>query len=311
MQSNRDPFPLRTPDRRRLFQEFSETEIRQRYIRNFRLTDDIGFNDVKKHAALEAELTDSLLASTAENRAVVFETAYSRLYSELPWLVDTGSQSGGEHWLTLMRPGSRVYEIGSGAGYLVNYLAERGMHCCGTDIASDRAKHATRSGSRNLEWDVTDGVNLTRYAEETSYDYLISNQVVEHLHPHDILMHFKEARRLLKVGGKYIVSTPYAPFGPADLSSIFGLSEPEFMHLHEFCFADMTRISKACDYSQLTAVLSVPKTSIRIQSLLYFKYLSFMEKFLRPGESGSVSETLRRHRGAFLLRNTIWAVFTR
>ena len=131
-----------------------------------------------------------------------------------------------------MTPGASVYEIGSGAGYLTRFLAERGFDCVQTDLSDDRLQQTSQI-SKNLKRATTDGVHLTQFAAAGFYDYVISNQVVEHLHPDDLEMHFSEAKKLLKPGGEYILATPYAPFGPKDLSRVFGWDRPVYMHLHE------------------------------------------------------------------------------
>src|SRR5208283_2545637 len=101
-------------NRSALFDRFSKEEIVERYRKNYRLSNDIGWEHVEQHTNLESQLTDELLSSTPESRVAIFEHAYFRLYNELPWLTGTGTHSGGEQWAALMRPGASVYEVGSG-----------------------------------------------------------------------------------------------------------------------------------------------------------------------------------------------------
>ena len=275
-------------DRSSLLSRFNRDELVQRYKENFGLTnikferaeaDDLHRQEqVARHAELEGRLTDELLESTPENRTDTFSKAYTKLYSELPWLVGTGTSSGAEHWASLMKPGSSVYEIGSGAGYVVRYLGQRGFRCVGTDLSAERERVALAQDA-NVSWATTDGVHLSRFSAEEQFDYVISDQVVEHLHPDEILTHFKEARKLLKVGGCYIMRTPYAPEGPADLSVVFGEAKPVFMHLHEFGYDEIEFIRKTCGYRKAKAVLRSRRLALCKASSAYFLYCVLFDKF--------------------------------
>ena len=75
------------------------------------------------------------------------------------------------------------------------YLASLGFKCRATEISHERGqKHV--SESPNLSWDISDGVHLNRFEETNSFDIVISDQVVEHLHPddlHDILEEYHQS----------------------------------------------------------------------------------------------------------------------
>ena len=167
---------------------------------------------VRKHASLEAVLTDELLITSADERPKAFRESYSRLYQECSWLVGVGTDSGVENWVRILKKGARIFEIGSGAGYLIRELAKRDFNCTGTEL-SDERRACAQEEKPNLRWVTTDGVHLTRYEVKESYDYVLSDQVVEHLHPEDIETHFSEVRVLLKPGGSYIVRTPHRSAG--------------------------------------------------------------------------------------------------
>ncbi len=299
---------LSAPDRHGLFDRLTEKEILLRYRDTYNLGEEIGLEHVRKHVSLEAALTDQLLASTSENRNATFSSAYSKLYTELPWLVGGGTHDGGELWRKLLRPGASVYEIGSGAGYLINYLAGQGFKCVGADIASERTDGA-RSSAENVVWSVTDGVHLTRYAEAGSFDYVISDQVVEHLHPDDIATHFEEARKLLKPGGEYIVRTPYAPLGPLDLSQVFGWNEPIFMHLHEFGMKEAVSIGKRAGFTDAIAIFSVSKFAIARRLRLYTAYISAVDALLSKKEQGLIKKILSKTHKYLMIKNNIWISF--
>jgi SAM-dependent methyltransferase len=298
-------------DRSGLLDRLAPAEIVSRYRHNYGLGEEIGFEEVKKHAALEGELTDALLASSAGDRAEVFSRAYSRLYSEISWLAATGGGHDGELWAGLLRQGASVYEIGSGAGNLINYLASRGFKCVGTDIASERSA-VGRLGEPGVAWAVTDGVRLTQFATPGSYDYVISDQVVEHLHPEDAILHFREARDLLKPGGEYIVRTPNALLGPTDLSVIFDCEEPVFMHLHEFRIAELANIAKEAGFSHVRAIVVVPKLRKAVKSGAFLSYMQFIDRLATHAWLRPVARLLlRKFHKYLLIQQNLWLSLAR
>lgn len=239
----------------------SDAELVRRYRANYGLSGDSPeptADQMRFHLELERELTRQLLVTTRENRWETFERCYNELYSALPWLTSTGSIPEGDVWSQLIGPApQRVYEIGSGAGGLAIELANRGYDVTATDISRERGgNHVTLP---RLQWTVTDGVNLDRFAGSGVYDAVISDQVIEHLHPDDLQTHLAAAHRILSPHGQYIFRTPHAYTGPHDISRVFGLAEPVGMHLHEYTNRDLLGPLRIAGFQSVRAVLSVPR----------------------------------------------------
>ena len=192
------------------------------------------------HWALERRLTSELLASDPEHRWEVFERCYTMLYSELGWLnelIDTASPpceiDGADDWCRLIGPPpKRVYEVGSGKGRLIAALANRGYDCTATEITRERGSRWT-AARQSLRWTNSDGVHFERFEASGSFDAVISDQVIEHLHPDDLVDHFRGVYTILKPGGRYVFGTPHAFEGPFDVSRVFGTDRAEGMHLKD------------------------------------------------------------------------------
>ncbi len=291
-------------DRNGIFDHLPHDLIIRNYRNLFKTEDNIGITEIKRHADLEGELTDRLLSTTICDRFDVFSDAYNRLYRELPWLVGTGTTSGAQMWLSLLRRNSRVYEIGSGAGYLINYLAAQGYSCVASELAKDRQALAGKTKKENIVWSLTDGVNISKYVDSNYFDYVISDQVIEHMHPDDLLTQLMEARKILKEGGEYIVRTPYGPLGPADLSKVFGLDRAIFMHLHEYKLSELVKLCNDAGFHDVYAIFMVPKTKVSLKTQAYLKYLLGFEQFFFK-KHNSVSHKIGRklHRFLFIRRN--------
>jgi SAM-dependent methyltransferase len=208
------------------------------------------------HWELEKQLTHDLLSSTPENRWETFDRSYTRLYKELGWLnrvVDTSSPAVAAHgeyhkkWHTAIgRPPLKVYEIGSGKGGLITYLSGQGFRCKATEVTRERGQKHLGADMPNVSWGVSDGVHLERFESAASYDVVISDQVLEHLHPDDIGSHLRGVYQILTPDGRYIFCTPHCFSGPHDVSRVFKCDSPVGMHLKEYTHREfMAALQKA------------------------------------------------------------------
>lgn len=276
-------------------------EIIVRYRANYGLPAEVVLTHqmVQQHVDLERQLTAQLLKSHPGNRTEVWMESYDRLYHELPWLVGVSSMDNIDdnlqfrHFLKLIPVGSRVIEIGSGAGSLARYLTDHDRPCVATDISRERGG-ARKNDS--VEWHSTDGVNLSDYEDGCKYDFVLSTQVIEHLHPDDIAHHFQGALALLKPHGSYIFNTPHAFLGPADLSRVFALDRARFMHLKEYTHLELGTLARRAGFSKMNAVY-VPPVPVRarlpflLRGRWFYRYITVMERFI--GESRVPKPILR------------------
>jgi SAM-dependent methyltransferase len=266
----------------------SNEDLVTRYASNYNLKrNTINIDMVMQHWNLEKALTKQLLSSTPHNRKKVFQDAYNKLYKELTWLVKTHKDVNPKlldagytkNWLPLFNDdirGKRIYEIGSGNGDLISFLAISGAFCTATEISDERP---SGSYQHNLEWHNTDGVNLREYEPSGQYDYVISDQVIEHLHPDDIDVHFNNVFHLLQAGGKYIFYTPHYYIGPGDVSLVFGTLEAEGMHLKEYKYYEIYKILKASGFKKIMLPVNF-ETSIKMLPVFWFKIFLLLEKSL-------------------------------
>ncbi|MFH1134351.1 MAG: class I SAM-dependent methyltransferase [Nanoarchaeota archaeon] len=105
---------------------------------------------------------------------------------------------------TLTREDS-VLEIGFGDGYGLNLIAPYGKKGIGVEVRDDLVSNATQKyGNPNCIFQKYDGLDID--FNDGSFDCVISFQVLEHIH--DELRFLKEAKRVLKTGGKLYLSTP-------------------------------------------------------------------------------------------------------
>jgi SAM-dependent methyltransferase len=270
-------------------------ELVRRYKANYGMPDRAAITEdmVLHHWALERRLTTELLSSDPARRWSVFERCYSTLYAELPWLNELSgavpTESAADEaadWSALIGPAPRrVYEIGSGKGRLAAALADRGYECTATEITRERGQKWT-ADRQSLRWTVSDGVHLDTFERPGSYDAVISNQVIEHLHPDDLAPHFAGVHAILNAGGRYVFATPHAFAGPADVSRVFDRDRPEGMHLKEYTYGELQDAVHGAGFTRLEAVFRLPR-AIRTRcgraghptaSRTYFLYLRVVER---------------------------------
>lgn len=121
-----------------------------------------------------------------------------------------------------------ILEIGSGMGYLTYSLKEAGYDVQGLDISKTAVELAKANyGNYYISGD------LFEYARnnENKYDVVLLTEVIEHI---DAPIHFIAAiMRLLKAGGKAIITTPNKSTYPSDI-----IWETEMPPIHCWWFSE-------------------------------------------------------------------------
>jgi len=101
-------------------------------------------------------------------------------------------------------------------------------------------------------------VNLDRFSEGRKFDAVISDQVVEHLHPDDLHTHLSSVRSILNSNGRYVVRTPNAALAPSDFSRVFGFTKPIGVHLKEYSHTELRKLALEAGFSEVKAVFVFP-----------------------------------------------------
>ena len=118
-------------------------------------------------------------------------TKYSPDFLRVKFLLDNTQKS------------AYVLDVGCNGGTVAIPLMAMGCYVKGIDIVPELVEAAK---ARGVFAEVGEAENLRRY-KATTFDCVICSEVLEHLY--DPLSAIKEAKRVLKKGGKYLVTVPH------------------------------------------------------------------------------------------------------
>ena len=107
--------------------------------------------------------------------------------------------------LSHLPPGSKVLDYGCGRGEFTEYLASLGYRAVGMDI-SPNAIAFNRRDFPELEFVEAD-IDGHAPFEDGLFDAIWCSEVIEHVY--DVHAIFAEFSRLLRVGGRLLLTTPY------------------------------------------------------------------------------------------------------
>lgn len=232
-------------------------------------------NEVQKK--LELELKDRLLQNPSEKN---FQEAYDQLHSffieheKAENLYSTDLEWFSKIFVDLCGTGNRILDIGSGNGKLAIAMAQKGNVVTGLDvsrIAVQKAQELHKKNAPDLMVDFKFGDARKLPFEDCIFDYMTSQDLVEHISEADFKVHLNEVYRILKKGGRYVFWTPSKLRGGSSLG----------LHLKEYTINEMDKIIRETGfkYSWFDLRFYRIKIKVRIKQSFMFPILAY-EKFL-------------------------------
>ncbi len=211
----------------------------------------------RQHWLVEQRLREKLLASSPADRERITRDVYNRLFDEVPWhdanVADTGTVDAyEEHWFQLYgpltRPDDVLLDIGCGRGGLVNRFARAVSQAIGLDASDAMIEIAEKSKPTNVRFIV--GNLLTPPVPPRSVDFVVSRQLMEHLHPDDVPEHLRAVFEILRPGGRFLIETPSRITGPWDISRGFTDTASGF-HLREYTNGEMGAMLRSAGFRRV------------------------------------------------------------
>ncbi len=210
------------------------------------------------HYLVERELARRLRRSRSfGERRRLAARVYDELYARVPDHPMRGGENVAERERSVawrwrqVRPyigrQSVFLDVGAGDCALAARVASQARLAYALDIHFD----APRPGEPpNLKRVLSDGRSID--VPEASVDVAFSDQVVEHVHPDDVVEHLKNVRRALKPGGVLFCVTPNRLYGPSDISGYFG-DVACGLHLREYSVRDLCALLRKAGFRSLQA----------------------------------------------------------
>ena len=178
----------------------------------------------------------------------------------------------------VMGSGNKILDIGSGGGWSVSELSKNGQLFL-IDLSQKNLK--TIKLDSNAQAAVGDAIQLP--FKENCFDYVIISEVLEHINnPAQAIL---DAFRVLKKGGKIIISTPYNEKIRYYLCIHCNQMTPANAHLHSFNITSMQEICKDLNTSSIifhkfgSKLLTATRISYLLRWLPYWLWRS-KDKFL-------------------------------
>ena len=100
------------------------------------------------------------------------------------------------------KPGEKVLDAGCGLGYFLLTLSKQGIECHGIDTSPESLDYVREHITPNVK---TGSCTSIPY-ENNTFDKILFCEVIEHVEDDDAAL--QELRRVLKPGGRLVVSTP-------------------------------------------------------------------------------------------------------
>jgi len=215
---------------------------------------------------LEFSYAKRLRECSASERRSLYSEAYSRVAaaSEFESTVPEQRTAGTgpeivELIAHLLRPSDDVLEVGCGRGYTCMMLAPRVRSVVGTDVSDAmlveaaslmRSCHRTNATIRKVS-----ALDLADCFSTGTFDACVSIDVMEHLHPEDASEHLRQACKVLRPGGRYIVVSPSRLTGPHDVTRVEfpALREALGFHLNESTYAELTAMMRTVGFTTFRA----------------------------------------------------------
>jgi len=148
--------------------------------------------------------------------------------------------------LAAPQPGDSILDVGCGDGYLLSRLSARGISVSGVELAPARVRQAeTRLAAAGIEADIRIGQAESLPFADGSFDLVVCSEVLEHLV--DPAVAVGEIRRVLKPGGRLVITVPRNEDIPVQRCVHCGKLTPRDGHLHRFDAASLRSLLEGAD----------------------------------------------------------------
>jgi 2-polyprenyl-3-methyl-5-hydroxy-6-metoxy-1,4-benzoquinol methylase len=242
-------------------------ELRQR-IDSLRTLSRKQLDDLHFHweVACASAIKKSLRGSS--ERAVLFTSAYDGLTTILREMrirdcrnIDAPMGFNPTHLEEIcatIGPAPRtVLDVGCSTGTLVRALLSRGYDAYGIDVSAETVTRAKELTSNSFGRDVSDkfvtGNFLCHDFGDQTFDFMHTNDVLEHIHPDEAGEFLSRCRSLMRPNGVLWLVTPNRLTGPGDATTLqLPWGTPAIgLHLKEYTLAELSALLRRSGFARV------------------------------------------------------------
>jgi len=212
---------------------------------------------IREHYDVEKELADKLRNAPQAARSTLYRALYDELFRRVPHHTTLTRKVSPEHrrktlaWQLKLLSGFlnkdvTFLEVGPGDCVLSFEVAKFVKKVYGVDVSETIT--STAKTPENFQLILSDGFSI--HVPKDSIDVVYSNQLMEHLHPNDVVGQLKNILEALSPGGAYLCVTPNRLSGPHDISSSFDSVATGF-HLREYTVTELSGLFRTVGFSKI------------------------------------------------------------
>ncbi|MGH8478784.1 MAG: class I SAM-dependent methyltransferase [Gammaproteobacteria bacterium] len=214
---------------------------------------------IRRHYDTEKTLAARLRGASREDRPSLYRTVYDDLFRSVPdhpQLVRKHSPEEARRTISaqlrllgpFLRRDAVFLELGAGDCALSLEIARRVEQVFAVDV-SEQITAGVRKPD-NLTVVICDGCTIP--LPPNTVDLVYSNQLIEHVHPDDLVQQFRSVRSVLRQNGIYLCVTPNRLNGPHDISKYFD-DEATGLHIKEYTNAELKALFLEAGFSDCCA----------------------------------------------------------
>jgi SAM-dependent methyltransferase len=212
--------------------------------------------ELRQHYEIEKELGNRLRNSRRDERTAMYSQVYDELFRRIPTHPQWTNQNTASHDLKLqghlrllrpyLTPETVFMEVGAGDCALPLLVAPMVRKAYGLEVSEELTRRLPNSD----KFQVLLSRNCNVPLPDNTVDLAFSFQVIEHIHPDDVIEQMKDIYRVLKPGGCYYCITPNRLYGPSDISRDFD-REATGLHLKEYSITDLLKLFRSIGFRQV------------------------------------------------------------
>ena len=212
--------------------------------------------ELRQHYEIEKELGNRLRNSRRDERAQMYSQVYDELFRRVPKHPQWTKQHTAKREIQLqghirllrpyLSPDTVFLEVGAGDCALPLLVAPMVRKAYGLEVSEE----LTRGLPQSEKFQILLSKGCEVPLPDNTVDLAFSFQVIEHIHPDDVIEQLKDLYRVLKPGGRYYCITPNRLHGPNDISRDFD-REATGLHLKEYSITDLLKLFRSIGFQRV------------------------------------------------------------